>query len=488
MLAWILALLLLLAAWPWARWLAGAGDEADSCLLPALLTLALGSGALTLGMFWLGLVGVPFTLTNSSLLYLLLMAPGMFLWWRSGHPLPRLSLPACRLARATMLLLLPLCLGVFFNSVWWPFSRPDAVAIYERFSLEMLASGTLVPLPGAQTLYEAYPIHIPLGYTWSYLAAGWPNEFLARLFTALPALGCLGAVWALARNLRNRMTAALATLLLAFAPMFGNWASSGYVDLPAAFFTMLALLFVWQLWHRGRWQDALLAGLLCGLAAWTKNAGLISCVMLALWLLMALLRARVRWQQVALALGACALVAGPWYLRNQLEAGLLIPDTAWTDQARPTLISALILFTQPGSFGLAGILMQAGLLLSVAQALRARRLDMPTALLLWWALPWLAAWWLFASYDPRFVLLFMPLLAVITALRLEEWLNSLPRRWHKILLAPAALLALAVALQAGLGAVDYKDEILRDPLMSIEERRELVWSERQPERLETEVP
>ena len=488
MLAWMLALLLLFAAWPWARWLAGAGDEADSCLLPALLTLALGSGALTLGMFWLGLVGVPFTLTNTSLLYLLVMAPGMFLWWRSGHPLPQLSLPASRLARATMLLLLPLCLGILFNSVWWPFSRPDAVAIYERFSLEMLASGTLVPLPGAQTLYEAYPIHIPLGYTWSYLAAGWPNEFLARLFATLPALGCLGAVWALARNLRNRMTAALATLLLAFAPMFGNWASSGYVDLPAAFFTMLALLFVWQLWHRGRWQDALLAGLLCGLAAWTKNAGLISCVMLALWLLVALLRGRVQWQQLALALGAAVLVAGPWYLRNLLEAGLLFPDTAWTEQARPTLGSALILFTQPGSFGLVGILMQAGLLLSVAQALRARRLDMPTALLLWWALPWFAVWWLFASYDPRFVLLFMPLLAVIAALRLEERLNSLPRRWRKILLAPAALLALAVALQAGLGAVDYKDEILRDPLMSIEERRELVWSERQPERLETEVP
>ena len=106
-------------------------------------------------------------------------------------------------------------------------------------------------------------MHVPLGYTWSYLAAGWPNEFLARLFTALPALGCLGAVWALARTLGNRMTAALAALLgLACAPMFGNWASSGYVDLPAAFYTLLALLCVWRLWQRGRLQDALLAGLL----------------------------------------------------------------------------------------------------------------------------------------------------------------------------------------------------------------------------------
>ena len=165
-----------------------------------------------------------------------------------------------------------------------------------------------------------------------------------------------------------------------------------------------------------------------------------------------------------------------------------MPDTAWTGQARPTLNSALILFTQPGSFGLAGILMQAGLLFSVAQVLRARRTDMSTALLLWWALPWFVAWWLFASYDPRFVLLFMPLLAVIAALRLEEWLSALPRPWHNILLAPAALLALAVALQAGLGAVDYKDDILRDPLMSMEERRELVWSERQPERLVADAP
>ena len=251
MLAWILALLLLLAAWPWARWLAGAGDEADSCLLPALLTLALGSGALTLGMFWLGLAGEPFTLANTSFVYLLLMAPGAWLWWRSGHPLPRLSLPGSRLARVAALLLLPLCLGVLFNSLWWPFSRADAVAIYERFSLQMLASGTLVPL-GAQTLYEAYPMLLPLGYTWSYLAAGWPNEFLARLFSALLSLACLGAAWALAENLRNRLTAALAALLLGFTPIFGNWASSGYVDLPAAFFTTLAVLCAWRLWQGAR--------------------------------------------------------------------------------------------------------------------------------------------------------------------------------------------------------------------------------------------
>lgn len=488
MAAWILALLMLLAAWPWARWLAVDAEERDTTLLPALLMLALGSGALTLGMLWLGLAGIPFTLANTSLLYLLLMAPGVWLWWRSGHALPRLAWPGSRITRVTVLLLLPLCAGALLNSAWWPFSRADAVNIYERYSLEMLASGGLVPLPGAQTLYEAYPLLVPLGYTWSYLAAGWPNEFLARSFATLPALGCLGAAWALAYALRGRLAAALAALLPAFTPAFGNWASSGYVDLPMAFFTTLAVLYAWRLWCRSRWQDALLCGLLCGLAAWTKNAGLLNCGLLALWLLMAWLRGRLRWQPAALALAACVLVAGPWYLRNLLEAGLLIPGTVWSDQARPTVASALILFTQPGSFGLAGWLMQAGLLLTVVRALRARRLAASTGLLLGWTLAWYAAWWLYASYDSRFILLFLPLPAVLTALQLEEACRALSPQRRRLLTTAAALPALALALQAGLGAIDYKDEMLRDPLMSAAQRRELVWSERQPDRLEAEAP
>ena len=488
MAAWILATLLLLAAWPWARWLATDAEERNPVLLPALLSLALGGGALSLGMLWLGLAGVRFTLQNTTLVYLLLMAPGVALWWRSGHPLPRLAWPDSRLTRATVLLLLPLCAGVLFNSGWWPFSRDDAVAIYERFSLEIYASGTLVPLPGAQTLYEAYPMHIPLGYTWSYLAAGWSNEFLARSFATLPALGCLGAACALGTALRSRLTGALAALLLAFTPAFGNWASSGYVDLPAAFFTTLAVLCAWRLWQRGRWQDALLAGLLCGLSAWTKNAGLINCGLLTLWLLLALRRGRIPWPHAALALVACALVAGPWVLRNLLEAGLLIPDTAWTAQAQQTVASALILFTQPGTFGLAGWLMQAGLLLAIAQLLRARRTDMPTLLLLCWTLPWFVAWWFFASYDPRFLLLFLPLPAVLAAKQLEDATRGMPLRRRRILATVAALAALVPALQAGLGAIDYKDEILRDPLPDAEQRRALVWSERQPDRLDAESP
>lgn len=486
--AWFLALLLLLAAWPWARWLVVEGGDRQSFLLPALLTLALGSGALTLGMFWLGLTGIPFTLPNTTTLYLLLMLPGVVLWWRCGHPLPRAKLPGSRILRVATLLLLPLCLGALFNSAWWPFSRDDAVWIYERFSLEMFSTGALVPLRGEWTLYEAYPIHVPLGFTWSYLAAGWPNEFLARSFATLPGLACLAAAGALGNEIRGKSSGALAALLVGFTTAFGNWVSSGYVDLPAAFFITLAVLFAWRLWRRGRWQDAVLAGLLCGLAAWTKNAALISCALLAPWLLPALLRGRVRRREAALALLACVLVAGPWYLRNLLAAGLVIPDTVWTEQAQQDLNSALVLFTRPGTFGLAGVLVQAGLLLSIARVLHSGRVDRPDGLLLFHALPWFAAWWLYASYDPRFVLLFLPLLAVLAALRLEELVEKIPARWRRRLLLPVSMLAVAIALQAGLGAIDYKAALVSEPFMSTCERRALVWQERQPARLAGQSP
>ncbi|MFN8447295.1 MAG: hypothetical protein U0521_01515 [Anaerolineae bacterium] len=43
-----------------------------------------------------------------------------------------------------------------------------------------------------------------------------------------------------------------------------------------------------------------------------------------------------------------------------------------------------------------------------------------------WTLPFFAAWWLFVSYDPRFLLLFLPPLAVLAGdllVRLWVWLG-----------------------------------------------------------------
>lgn len=477
-LAWFLVAFILIAAYPWSAWLLRQGDQRRDGWLPLLLALALSTGALSLVMFWEGLLGITFTLWGITLPYLALIIPGWALWWRSGHPLPAFGFPTHWLARLAVGILLVICAGVLFNSVYWPFSRADAVGIYARFGARMAEQRRLMELPGALTIHEAYPILVPLTYTYSYLASGWINEFLARLFPALLSLGCLGAVYTLGTVLRGRLAGWISVMLLALTPAFGSWSSSGYVDLPMAFFYTLAAIFMWRLWQSPNWRDALLAGAMIGLAAWTKNAGLIGIPIFGVWLLWSLLRGRIRLAHTALALIACALVAVPWYLRNLVEANLIIPDTAWTDQAQWTLDTLFILITRPENYSLSGLLIVISLFAAFGEVIY--RLKTPQLLLLlWWVLPFFAAWWLFASYDPRFILLFLPVMCVIAGLQLSKAWDVVPQNWQLRLRVPIAVVMIVIGAAVTWDVVEFKDSFLANPLASVEERRLTVFRERQ---------
>lgn len=463
---WLLVLLTLAAGYGWsARLLREHG------WLTVLLGLALGVGALTLIMLWEGLLGIRLTLATIVIPYFALMLPG---WWRVRPPLPRL--PASWDRRFLLLILLAISGAVLFNGAYWPFYRDDALGIYQPAAQTIYTTGALIPLTGADSLYRTYPILIPLTYTYVYLAAGWENEYLAKTIATLLSLACLPAVYVLGRMLRDERAGWLAALLLALTPFFSRWASSGYVDLPMAFFYTLAAVFALRLWQSQKLIDAVLAGLLVGLAAWTKNAALIGVVLLALWLLWCWLNRQIGWQAVALSLLACAAVAAPWYVRNQLGAGFVIPATAWTDQAARSWQNALVFVTRRENFGAPGF----AILLAILASLPAlRRRDPGVVLILLWTLPFFAAWWLFVSYDPRFLLLFLPpLCALAGALlaRLWDWLIARPA-WRPSYRIVLALLALLLAAPILVQSVEYKSALARRLLMTDAEKRAVVGRE-----------
>ena len=476
--AWLLTILLLAAPYPWAAWLLSrTKTPVETGWLPILLTLALSTGSLALVMLWQSLLGIPFSLWGITLPYLALMLAGLLLWWRMGHPLPRLNLPVSRLEWFALACLSLISLGILFNAVYWPFSRDDTRAIYHFYGRLMAQSGAITPLPGEQTLYEAYPILIALNYTFTYLASGWINEYLARLIPALLSLGCIPAVYTLGKLLHSRTAGWISALLIALMPAFSTWASTGYVDLPMAFFYTLAAIFAWRLWQHGGLIDALLAGALIGLAAFTKNAALIGVVLFGAWLAWCWLNRRISLRILLLALVPCALIGAPWYVRNLIEAGLIIPDTAWTEQAEQSVSTLLVFVTRPTVYGLPGLFILIAVAAGVIHLLR-QRLNAPAyALLLGWTLPFFAAWWLFASYDPRFVLMFAPLLCVLAGLWLADAWAYLPA-WRQRLLIPLALLVLLLTLEATWYSVEYKDNILRNPLMDDATKHETVRTER----------
>ncbi len=479
---WILLAVVILSAYPWSLWLLSLSPIRESLLLPLLLTLALSIGLLTLLMFWEALLGFPLNRCGVTLPYLVLMLPGWLLWWRMRSrqtPSPDVIHVGRRFRWFAALLLVLIAAGIVFNAVYWPFSREDALAIYHRYGLEMFETGSLVPFQGRdEAFYQAYPIQMPLTYTYAYLVSGWPNEYLARLIAALFSLACLPGVYLLGKMLFGALEGWLGALLLAFTPTFARWSSTGYVDLPMAFLYTLSAIFAWRLWLSGGWIDALLTGLAMGLSAWTKNAALMGIMFWGLWLVYSWWRRRIGLSQLLAAVVGCALVAAPWYIRNYLEAHLVVPPTAWTDQAERTLSSLFVFVSQPENFFITGWLIMAGVGWGVWKVVRWTSDAQPYAFLLLWTLPFFGIWWLLVSYDPRFLLLFLPLLCVLAGTLAAVIWKRLPLAWKKWVTLPLAASALLLALYITWISVEFKPEILRDPLMKDAAKHEIVLGER----------
>ncbi len=442
-----------------------------SAALTALTALGLSAGLIALITFWAGLFGLPLNETTILFAYAIVPVIGVILRLRAGGmTCPPLGLPRSLTGRAALLIALITAGAALFNALYWPFKTDDALGIYQPQAAQIYQTGALIPLTGADSLYRAYPMLVQFNYAYVYFAAGWEHEYAAKLVPTLLALGGLIAVYELARLIRSPRAGWLAVALLALMPAFPRWASAGYVDLPMATYYALAALFT----LRGLREDAratLLSAVWIGLAAWTKNAALIGAALWGLVLIGGWLGRRVTLRTLIGALAIAAAIAAPWYIRNGLGAGFLIPATAWTEQAQRTLETLLIYLTRPDNFGLTGALILAAVgwaLLRLARGRAAERIDL--AVVLGLTLPFFAAWWLFASYDPRFLLLFTPILAALAGVFLDAIAPPLPRTVGRALAAAGLIAALYIAFLS----VDYKDEILRDPWMGHADKLTLV--------------
>lgn len=475
--AWILSGLVIAASYPWSVWLLSKSKQPSSRWLAALLTLALSIGALTLLMFWEALLGVTFDVWAITLPYFALMLPGLWLWWR-GRKTQVKAQPSStadnRMRWLAGAVLVAISAAIFLNAVYWPFHRDDTLGIYHRYGKLMYETGTLVPFAGRDdAFYQAYPIQIPLAYTYAYVSSGWVNEYLAKAYAALFSLACLPAAFVLGRMLFGSLAGWLSVFLLALMPTFARWASTGYVDLPMAFLYTLSAIFAWRLWEGGGWVDALLAGAAMSLAAWTKNAALIGSAFLGLWLAYGWLRGRITLRQIGLVVIAWGLIAAPWYIRNWIEAQLIMPPTAWTDQAERSIRTLLLFITQPENFALSGWIILGSIVASVVEVIR-RHTKVPTIMLLIWTIPFFGVWWLLVSYDPRFVLLFLPLLSVLAGGWLARLWQIVPTKWKRLTLGIVTAGVLIWTVYILWISVEFKEQILHDPFMGDEAKHVIV--------------
>ncbi len=483
LLAWPLTLLALGFMYPWARWLLRSSDR----VLVAVTTLGLSIGALSLVMLWIGLIGARIDWRVAAIICAVISSGGWIVQSRARHDAPLQSdissvgvEHARPLLQIATLIIVIIAALILFNAIYWPFGIDDAITIYATFGKQIANTGQL---PHG-SLYELYPMLVPLSYAFTHQAAGWIDEHLAALIPAALSVGVMAVAYLLGRKLFDRTAGLIAALLIALTPMFTHWASSGYVDLPAGFYYGLAVYFLYRL---DSWQDALLAGIMAGLSAWTKNSGLLIVGSIVLWigyrwwLSRSDARCKVTLRQIGLMAAGFGIVAGPWYLHNLLAAGMLVPPTGWIWKAERTLTN-LFPYLADGRYFPIGLLFTAGALFALWRVLRKRGQKVPLTFLVIFYAQFFAIWWALFSYDGRFLLVLTPLVAVMAARLVQAVLPHLPaaslqaergsqmQRYSHI---AAILLMIVLALPAASAAVDYKPELLRRPFMSDADKHRL---------------
>ncbi|MBN2472470.1 MAG: glycosyltransferase family 39 protein [Anaerolineae bacterium] len=514
---WLAAAIALLWAYPWARWLARRDP-----LLTLLLTVTLSPG----GLAWImqGLAAIsPALVAFWPVTGLLALGSGAG-WWvlRSmdnshrprgnpnrprgnpnrprGNPHQAPDTPRDPDARhplrlATILVVLLLVALTLFNAAYWPLGEDDALSLYAPMAYRFATTGQFGIIGGGNDagLYNAYPQLIPLAMAYLQLAAGAPHEYAGRFVVAVLGLAMAGAACALGRELFGRRAGLAAAYLVAATPILLHWASAAYTDLPAGTYYTLALLFAWRMARRSGDREALLAGLLGGLAAFTKNSALLIAPTLAGWVIYTWwarwrdpAREAVRPRQAGLLAGGFLLAAGPWYGHALLAYGYLVPPTGWTSHAQHTLAALLgpaLVFSQ---YMLNGALVVLGMGWQIVRLWRTRwAFEARAALLVGFSVPYWGVWWWLFSYELRFLLLIWGVLAVMGGGALLAGWEALSCRWQPsrrwqapvrwlasrhLLRVLLPLLVVALALPAMRTAVDHKPALLRDPLMSDQAR------------------
>ncbi|MBI4314603.1 MAG: glycosyltransferase family 39 protein [Chloroflexi bacterium] len=207
---------------------------------------------------------------------------------------------------------------IAINAISYPFYRSDLLNRYGPQARELFSAGHV---PQAMI---GYPPGMPMLYAFAFFAAGAVNDHMAGMIIVAYAAAMLGAVWLVARLFAGQ--ARLAVVFALSAPLFVDWATSGYVDVPEGVYRGLALAFAYFWLERGDKRFAILVGVMCGLALWMKQSSLALLPSLAvmpvlrLWKTDRSNRAR-ELGQTGLMAAALLAVALPWYGRSFLLGG-----------------------------------------------------------------------------------------------------------------------------------------------------------------------
>ncbi len=185
-----------------------------------------------------------------------------------------------------------------------------------------LQEGGIINLPSLQLMTEA-----PMSVNMDYLYALWlRNGQLAQMMAWY--LGFLASltVFLIAARMSNKQSAIAAAALFSTLPIFSVFSVRAYVDVPLAFFALLALYFFLKCSQNSGAINAAFTGIFLGMAVSAKNTGILTGAAFAAVTALIFLRVpgrdkgKIIKSSIIAAVIICALLA-PWLIKSYANTG-----------------------------------------------------------------------------------------------------------------------------------------------------------------------
>lgn len=120
-----------------------------------------------------------------------------------------------------------------------------------------------------------YPLLVPLNVAWGWEVVGRETQRVPMVQSALFLFASIGVLYAGVGLTRTPAQASLASLVLMGTPLFLSMGSGLISDVPVTYYILSACVLLYLYLVLGRSTLLLLSGFMAGLAAWTKNEGLL---------------------------------------------------------------------------------------------------------------------------------------------------------------------------------------------------------------------
>ncbi|MYD09329.1 MAG: glycosyltransferase family 39 protein [Chloroflexi bacterium] len=350
---------------PWAL-AALSARQWRSRALAAALALALGPAWLTAWMLILGVLGAQLDLrllTAEWVLIgsLIISVAGAAIAWRKRRryaSAPRQEHSPLAFDEKLLVAMIAIAVALrLIHTAFWPFTVYDALWVYGSQARLFFLEG-MIP-----TDIGYYPQFVQLQFAYVQLMIGAISDHAARMVIPLMHIGSILAAYLLGERTVSRRVGLITAALWSLHPYVGQWAYRGDLEIPLTFTLTMTAMFFLSAWredndYTARRADARLAGIMLGIALFTKPTAGAFVWGILLLLAVELIRSRFdpgRWLarfRLALWTGLACLPMGlVWYARNLLlgHEAITLPKAIWLTRAlrngdylAPLLVAALI--------------------------------------------------------------------------------------------------------------------------------------------------